>query len=258
MAFSSDYDYEYTIFHNDSDVNMVEDHIELSAFQIYVAVCATLIFCISMAGNSFLLQVLLKERAWIAPSDILLLQFTVSNLVFTATLPFLACNALHGWIFGEWACGVMRGLTVLGLNSSVMILTAMAFHCYVTVVQTSRLSALYSSTFRVVVTSIIVWLVCSAVSIRPAVNSRVVKFEVLVLVGVIEHTRDWSDGAHYADYIIFTLAHFYCCLNPLAHIFGAQRFRRHLPVLRFCSVQSGDGNNNATSVPFNVLHNDDV
>lgn len=340
MAVSSDNDYEYGLFHNDSDISM--DHAaKLSAFQIYTAVCTTIIFCISMPGNSFLLSVLMKEHAWMTISDVLLLQFTVSNLIFTVTLPFLACNLLHEWIFGEWTCGVMRGFSTLGYNSSVMILTAMTVHSYVTVLQTSCLSALNSSKFRVLVACTTVWIVCAVVSIKLAVKSRVIIFELvdiqmcmfdynslnrfifdmhveiwfffvipflaigfcnvymwltlkqhgannypqpsklifwltvvfflcllpfnietfvesLMAADAIAYSSSWRHAMHYVGFIIFTLSHFYCCLNPLFHMFGTQRFRRHFPTLSFFSSQSGESNNNATSVRFQVLDNSDV
>lgn len=142
------------------------------AFQIYAAVCATLIFCISMSGNSFLLWVLQRERAWRTPSDIFLLQLTISNLFATVILPFLACNVFHSWIFGEFACGIMTWLFLLGWNSYVTILTAMTLHCYVTVVPLSCLPAKVTSKFGVVVASIVIWLVCAAQSIKLSVSSK--------------------------------------------------------------------------------------
>uniref|UniRef100_A0A3P8UCN0 G-protein coupled receptors family 1 profile domain-containing protein n=1 Tax=Amphiprion percula TaxID=161767 RepID=A0A3P8UCN0_AMPPE len=321
MAVSSDYDYDLFVLHNESELN-VEPQEEQSAFQVYAAVCCTLIFCISLSGNSFLLWVLLKERAWRTTCDIFLLQLTVSNLCFTVTLPFMASNALHNWVFGEWACGTVRGFYILGMNSYVIILTAVILHCYITVVHASRLSSQAFSKRRVLVCSIVIWLACAVSSIENSVNSRVIDvgfgevcvvfksffmvfFDIYMLIifffllpfiiitfcyihmwitikqrkitrqdqpsklilGItvgyflclaphtliafidtlfILHNYENSEFRHallHAMFIIYPLAHFYCCLNPLFYIFGAQRFRKHLPGP--CN-RDGDGSNNDT------------
>ncbi|XP_049895663.1 C-C chemokine receptor type 8-like, partial [Epinephelus moara] len=105
----------------------------LSSFHLFIAVCCCLIVCISIPANSLLLWGLLRERAWKTASDILLLQLTISDLFFTVSLPFEAYQLLHGWIIGLVACKVLRGVFFLGLNSYVLILTAMTRYNYVTV-----------------------------------------------------------------------------------------------------------------------------
>lgn len=333
MSISSD-DYDYDIFFHNDTVTL-DTYDGPSAVQIYAVVCLTLIFCISMPGNSFMLWVLLRERAWRITSDVLLLQVTVSNLCFTVTLPFLACNMLHGWIFVEWACGITRGLALLGLNSHVVIITAMTLHCYVTVVQPSCLPAQIPSKFRVLVASIAIWLISAAPSIKLAVNSRVLDIgrvevctygslsmmfihlnveiwlffvipliivtfcyvhmwitikqcrersylqpsksisratvgfflclapynirdfvDVLELVGAVKHTVGWTLVIHYTAYVIFALTHLYPCLNPMFHMFGAQRFRRHIPMPCITSTQNRDGVRSDTSVQFMSLSNE--
>ncbi|XP_041847250.1 atypical chemokine receptor 2-like [Melanotaenia boesemani] len=334
MSISSD-DYDYNFFHNDTET--LDTYNEPSAFQLYAVVYLTLIFCISMPGNSFMLWVLLRERAWRITSDVLLLQFTVSNLCFTATLPFFACNVLHGWIFGEWACGIKRGLALLGLNSHVVIITAMTLHCYVTVVQPSCLPAQTPSKFRVLVASIAIWLISAAPSIKLAVNSRVIDFgdvefctfgmesltmmfidlnvelwlffvipliivtfcyihmwitikqcreksylqpsksisratagfflclaphnihvfvESLMVVRAVEYRVEWTHVIRYIVYVTFALTHLYPCLSPMFHMFGAQRFRRHLPMPCIASTQNRDGVRSDTSVQFMSLSNE--
>uniref|UniRef100_A0AAQ5YT92 G-protein coupled receptors family 1 profile domain-containing protein n=1 Tax=Amphiprion ocellaris TaxID=80972 RepID=A0AAQ5YT92_AMPOC len=316
-------DYHDFLFYEYIETTVAKPQEEQSAFQVYAAVCCTLIFCISLSGNSFLLWVLLKERAWRTTCDIFLLQLTVSNLCFTVTLPFMASNALHNWVFGEWACGVVRGFYILGMNSYVIILTAVILHCYITVVHASRLSSQAFSKCRVLVCSIVIWLACAVSSIKNSVTSTVIDvgfgkvctgvespymmivsicFDVTLffllpfiiitfcyihmwitikqrkitrqdqpsklilgitvgcflclaphIITVFIHAISFMDifesrlelmhGWHHAMFIIYPLAHFYCCLNPLFYIFGAQRFRRHLPGP--CN-RDGDGSNSDT------------
>lgn len=336
MDFSSDNNYDY-ILNNDTETHPTESGDFLLAFQRLFAGYITLIFCISMPGNSFLLWVLRAERAWRSTSDILLLQLTLSNLCMAMTMPLTACNDLHRWIFGEWTCGLWGWLTSLAASTHVVIITAMAVHRYVTVVHALRLPTQFSSKIRVIVASVVMWLVCAAASIKVSVNFSVhdagghtvcaysgismntflfdVYVEIvllflipfiiitfcyvhmwiairqgkvdghhqlpklilgitvgsficsaphtielfrmsLIIWGVIEHKYEWSHAMASA-FIIYAMTHFYSCLNPLFHIFGAQRFKRYLPLPCYKLLQRGD-TSNVSSVPHITLHNDPV
>ncbi|KAL3988658.1 septin 4 [Sarotherodon galilaeus] len=184
MALDSD-SYDYIHF-NETQSSETEYDIKISELH-YPAAVNSLIFLISLPANSFLLWVLWTERAWKITSDILLLQLTVSNLCFTVTLPFAACNALHRWVFGEWACGVGTGIYFLGLFTTVVILTAMFLHYYVTVVQPWCLSAQALGKYGVLIGSIVMWLVCAAASIKLAVSGRVIEIaDLKVCVNLVE------------------------------------------------------------------------
>lgn len=184
MALDSD-SYDYIHF-NETQSSEIEYDIKISELY-YPAAVNSLIFCISLPANSFLLWVLWTERAWKITSDILLLQLTVSNLCLTVTLPFAACNALHTWVFGEWACGVGTGICFLGLFTAVVILTAMSLHSYVTVVQPWCLFAQALRKYGVLIGSIVMWLVCAALSIKLSVSGRVIEFaDMKVCVNLVE------------------------------------------------------------------------
>ncbi|KAM9322923.1 C-C chemokine receptor type 8-like [Pholidichthys leucotaenia] len=312
-------------FHNESTSE--EEHWTIkSGVRVYIALCFSLIFFISSASNSFLLWVLLKERAWKTTPDILLLQLTVSNLCYTVTLPFHSFIYFHYWIFGEWACGLLRGMTLLGRYSYMMILTAMIFHQYVAPFRVSCLSA---KTCGLVV-SIVIWVVCAVASIAQSVTSTVEHYSDLIIceyssgtvsefiIGLFTemtlsffipfiiitfcyiHTRMsgnynrtnnhrqpsklipriaagtflflapdvivsfvtclvvfdvffnhlWIDYFFSATYIIIPPTSFYCCLSPLVHILGAQRFRHHLALPCGISSRSTHGSADASTVRF--------
>ncbi|XP_030606872.1 C-C chemokine receptor type 8-like [Archocentrus centrarchus] len=331
MAMNND-DYDYI---HDKAESEAETHIDKTALH-YAAAFTTLTFCISLSGNSFLLWVLRMERPWKTTSDLLLLQLTISNLCFTLTLPFAACNELHEWIFGEWTCGVGIGIYYLGLFTSVVILTAMPLYYYVTVIQASCLSVWVSRQYSVRVASVVMWLVCAAASIKLSVSSKVVEFgsskvcvtlvesktmelfdmymeiclfflipfliitfcyvhiwimvkqgrinshqqpsklilwitvgtflclapynvhifiQSLLILDVRMHTHEVIYALHYTWFIINPMTHTFCCLSPLVHIIGAQRFRRHLPMpcnkLSLCRDES----DNDGSMAFIPLQN---
>ncbi|XP_030606988.1 chemokine XC receptor 1-like [Archocentrus centrarchus] len=331
MALSSD---EFTLF-NLTESSELKLQVEQSAQQRYAAAIIILIFCISLPGNSFLLWVLRREQAWKSTPDILLLQLTVANLCFTLNLPFEACNVLHGWIFGDWACGVGIWVYYLGLNTSVVILTAMSLHYYVSAVQVSCLCAQVSRKCGVLVASILIWLVGAVSSIKLSVNSGVTHDEVCVhmesltmllvdlymeiflfflipffivtfcyvhmwimvkqgrinsnqqpsklilwitvaiflcltpycvlnfimtleILGVLNLTRAGFHVLHFAWAILYPLSHFYCCLSPLFHIIGAQRFRKYVSILCNPLSQSRDVSNNESSVVFIHLKDEEM
>ncbi|XP_039458585.1 chemokine XC receptor 1-like [Oreochromis aureus] len=175
----------YDFGFNESEIIWPTD--EKSPFQLFSAVVTILIFCISLPGNSFLLWILWKEKAWKTTTDILLLQLTVSNLCFTLTLPFTVCNDLDYWVFGEWVCGVMQCFSILGSRSSLVILTAMSLHYYVSTVQVSCLCAQASRKMCVPMASIAIWLVCAAASIIQSVKSQVHERNICFIL--VSHTQ---------------------------------------------------------------------
>ncbi len=68
----------------------------------------------------------------------------------------------------------------------------------------------------------------------------------LVLADVLEFTTELSQATNtFVLFIGSVLPVVHCCLNPLLHIFGAQRFRRHLAVPCKTSLR-GDGSHNLT------------
>ncbi len=71
--------------------------------------------------------------------------------------------------------------------------------------------------------------------------------DFLLLLSILGETLEWTTAMFHA-HIVYMLPNFHCCLNPLLHIFGAQRFRRHLTVPCNTSSQGGDEGQNLTSM----------
>ena len=299
-SFNYIYDYE-------PDLDFEDEYRVVESFcHLFQSVCLILILCISVPGNSFLLWVLLRERAWKTIPGIWHLQLTTSDLCLTLTLPFQAYRILHDLMFEDWIWRVFIGSFNLGLNSYVLILTAMTLSHYVAVVQASCLSAQAQQKCCLLISSIVIWLVCVAASIMMIVplpftmnNVLIIMFiglfflvpfiimtfcclhmlimiklcgtnrhhhalklslgmivvffvslvpyniicfiEYLMVIDVLEYTKKM----YYARCIIYTLPYFHCFLNPLLHVvFGAQRFRSHLPVPCNTSSQRGDASHN--------------
>ncbi|KAL0201713.1 hypothetical protein M9458_004900, partial [Cirrhinus mrigala] len=130
-VFNFSYDYNYTYEDYAALVTLEEDNFP---FNIINAICYTLIICISLPGNSFLLWVVLKKVGLRSSSDCLLFHLTVSDLIFTLTLVPWTAYHIWGWIFGHLACKLFTLYIFLGLYSYMMFLTVMTVHRYMVVV----------------------------------------------------------------------------------------------------------------------------
>lgn len=93
-----------------------------------------LIFIFSVTGNALLLCVLIVYENLKNVTNLFVLNLACSDLVFTVTLPFWAVYHLHHWIFGDFACKFMTAAYIIGLYSSIILLTAMTVDRFITVV----------------------------------------------------------------------------------------------------------------------------
>ncbi|XP_043120961.1 chemokine XC receptor 1 [Puntigrus tetrazona] len=171
-VFNISYDYNYT---NEDYYPLVALEEENSSFGIINAVCCSLIICISLPGNGFLLWVVSKKVGLSSSADYLLLHLTVSDLIFTFTLVPWTVNHIRGWIFGYLACKLFTWCVFLGLYSYVMFLTVMTVHRYVAVVYPVFASTLGNrSRMYAHVSSAVAWLISVGFSLPEMVFSGTV------------------------------------------------------------------------------------
>ncbi|XP_073704653.1 chemokine XC receptor 1 [Garra rufa] len=303
--FNFTYDYDYTYGDHYSLVTLEEENFP---FNIINAICYSLIICISLPGNSFLLWVVLKKVGLSSSADCLLFHLTISDLIFTLTLVPWAVNHIWGWIFGHLACKVFTWYIFLGLYSYMMFLTVMTVHRYVAVVYPVFASSVGNrSRLYTHISSAVAWLISVGFSLPEMVFSETVDgpdgvfcipnydsmftelfesfthivlfFLLPFLVIVFCHIRMglailqsrlrsrnhavciilsiavgfficWAPfniflflvslrslgvfvlGESFwqiAYCITHILAYSHCCLNPLVHIFGGNKYRNYLP-----------------------------
>lgn len=106
-----------------------------STFETISGAFFILIFIVSVTGNCLLLCVLvLYENLKKNVTNLFILNLACSDLIFTATLPFWAVYQLHHWVFGDFACKCMTMLYIVGLYSSIILLTAVTVDRFITVV----------------------------------------------------------------------------------------------------------------------------
>lgn len=117
---------------NDHDVEyLCEDMFDFGTISAGIFI---LIFVLSIAGNILLICVLLLYENVRNVTNLFFLNLACSDLVFTLTIPFWAVYFLHHWVFGDFACKFLTAAYIIGLYSSIILLTAMTVDRFITVV----------------------------------------------------------------------------------------------------------------------------
>ncbi|XP_033993428.1 chemokine XC receptor 1-like, partial [Trematomus bernacchii] len=93
-----------------------------------------LIFILSIIGNCLLLYVLFLYENLTNVTNLFVLNLACSDLMLTVTLPFWAIYRLQDWFFGDFACKIVTASHIVGLYSSIILLTAMTVDRFITVV----------------------------------------------------------------------------------------------------------------------------
>ncbi|XP_019203445.1 C-C chemokine receptor type 4 isoform X3 [Oreochromis niloticus] len=119
---SYSYDYDYDELCNKTGV------IQFGA--IFTPVFFSIVVILSIFGNILVLVVLVKFENLKSLTNTFILNLAVSDLFFTASLPFWAYYNMHGWTLGEHACKIVNFIFCLGFYSSGILLILMTAHCY--------------------------------------------------------------------------------------------------------------------------------
>lgn len=157
----------------DADVYVDEAYFcETSDFDSISGAIYVPIFLLSLAGNVLVLSVLLCGEKLKSVTSVFLLNLACSDLVFTLTLPLWAYYHLHHWAFGEYACKFATAAYIVGVYSSVILLTAITVDRFVTVVLQWPNNPARRKRFAAV-SCAAAWIISGAASVKDAVNVRV-------------------------------------------------------------------------------------
>ncbi|TNN51497.1 C-C chemokine receptor type 3 [Liparis tanakae] len=133
---------------------------------IFTLVLFPIVVILSVFGNVLVIVVLTKYENLKSLTNALILNLAVSDLFFTAGLPFWTYNHVHGWTLGEHTCKMVNFIFYVGFYSSSILLMLMTAHRYVAVM--NPLSDIVSSTGSCsVVACVTVWAV-SALAASPS------------------------------------------------------------------------------------------
>lgn len=133
---------------------------------IFTPVFFSFVVILSLFGNILVIVILAKYENLRSLTNAFILNLAISDLFFTAGLPFWAYYHMHGWTLGEVACKTVNFVFYTGFYSSGILLILMTAHRYVAVM--SPLSDIVSSTgFFSVIASVIIWAI-SVLAASPA------------------------------------------------------------------------------------------
>lgn len=126
--------------------------------EIFTPVFFSIVVILSLFGNILVIVILAMYENLRSLTNALVLNLALSDLLFTAGLPFWIYYYMYGWNLGELACKTVSFVFYIGFYSSGFLLILMTVHRYIAVM--SPLSDIVSTKgFYSVLTSVVIWAV---------------------------------------------------------------------------------------------------
>jgi len=223
---SPDYDYDYP----DEACNKTSV-IHFGAILTPVFFSFVIIF--SLIGNILVLMILIKYENLKSITNALILNLAVSDLFFTAGLPFWAHYHIYGWTLGEPACKIINFIFYVGFCSSSILLILMTAHRYVAVM--NPLSDIVSATglFSIIAT-VIIWVVSILVA-SPAFFAT--KVQDLTYCGFVDpNWKLWVIYQQNALFILSSVIFIFCYSQILWKLLRRNAQRRRNKTLKLIFV----------------------
>lgn len=130
---------------------------------IFTPVFFSIVVILSLFGNILVIVILAKYENLKSLTNAFILNLAVSDLFFTAGLPFWAYYHMYGWTLGVPACKIVTFVFYVGFYSSGILLILMTGHRYVAVM--NPLSGIVSTTgCYSVLASVVIWVVSALVA----------------------------------------------------------------------------------------------
>ncbi|KAI3374283.1 hypothetical protein L3Q82_006134 [Scortum barcoo] len=131
---------------------------------ILTPVFFSIVVILSLFGNILVIVILAKYENLKSITNAFILNLAVSDLFFTAGLPFWAYHHMYGWTLGVTACQMVNFTFYVGFYSSGFLLMLMTAHRYIAVIK--PLSGIVSTTgCYSVLASVLIWVVSTLFAI---------------------------------------------------------------------------------------------
>lgn len=185
-----------------------------------------LVFFLSLVGNSLVLWVLVKYESLESLTNVFILNLCVSDLAFSCLLPLWTLGYHWGWVLGDFLCKLLNMAFSASLYSSIIFLTLMTVHRYVSVVRPLSSLRVHTLRCRVLVTAA-VW----ATSILSSVTDAV--FHKVFSSSCDYSELRWLLASVYQHNVIFLLSIgviLFCYVEILRTLFRSRSKRHHRTV----------------------------
>lgn len=197
------------------------------------------IFMLSLAGNVLVLRILLFGEKLKNVTSVFVLNLACSDLVFTLTLPLWAYYQLHHWVFGLYACKFATAAYIVGVYSSVILLTAITVDRFVTVVLQWPNNPARRRRFATV-SCAAAWLISGAASVNDAIKVKVVTdWNNLSLCEDTSQNSEVNQGYYLQVSLLFflPLAIIMCCYSAIIKtVLRTSNRRTHQPVIMILCI----------------------
>ncbi|XP_044224914.1 chemokine XC receptor 1-like isoform X1 [Thunnus albacares] len=193
---------------------------------IFCPVFFSIVVILSLLGNILVIVILAKYENLKSLNNAFILNLAVSDLIFTAGLPFWAYyHMMHEWTLGEPACKIVVFVFYIGYYSSGILLILMTAHRYVAVM--NPLSNIVSTKgFYSVLASVIVW----AVSILVASPASIFTNDADQ-----NHCQSWHPSVIYEQntlFIVSSVVFIFCYSQILCRLLRPTAQRRRNKTLK--------------------------
>lgn len=194
-------DYSNEYYYDDDYKNELCDQTSAMQFEaIFTPVFSSIVVILSVFGNILVIVILAKYENLRSLTNALILNLAVSDLFFTAGLPFWAYYHLYGWTLGEPACKIVTFIFYVGYYSSGIFLILMTAHRYMAVM--NPLSDIVSTKGSCsVLASLVIWAVSVLVASPAFIFTNVLGQTYCVYVNSY-----WTLWGIYQQNILFILS----------------------------------------------------
>ncbi|OCT76015.1 C-C chemokine receptor type 3 [Xenopus laevis] len=205
-----DYDFAYSTDYPDSNTDLPISVCEKEDLQSFLSFFAPIVFYIlfvlSITGNALILIILVKWEKFNTVTNIFILNLVISDVLFSATLPFTAFYIYSSWIFGDLMCKLTTAFYYSGFQSFVIFLTLMTVDQYLMIVHS------WSSTSRsriqyAVNISVIAWCLSITLSLPDVILSSTKENDfgdtVCEMLSIQDKKNWWIVIGHYKHFFLF-------------------------------------------------------
>ncbi|XP_022049723.2 chemokine XC receptor 1-like [Acanthochromis polyacanthus] len=200
---------------------------------IFTPVFFSFVVIFSLLSNILVIVVLVKYENLKSLTNAFILNLAVSDLFFTAGLPFWIYYHMYGWTLGEPACKIVNFIFYIGFYSSGFLLILMTIHRYVAVMK--PLSNIVSTTgLYSIVASAIIWVVSILVASPALLCTKVVDSQYCVYEN--SYWRLWGTYQQNAIFILSSVIFVFCYSQIMCRLLRPTVQRRRNKTLKLIFI----------------------
>ncbi|XP_019384864.1 PREDICTED: atypical chemokine receptor 2 [Crocodylus porosus] len=208
----TDYEYQYAEEEDYSQFLVCRKENVVSFGKVFLPVLYSLVCLLGLVGNFLLFIILLKYTKKRRMTEVYLINLTISDLLFVATLPFWATHAASEWVFGTVLCKILSTIYTMNFYSGIFFVSCMSLDMYLEIVHawSSRNSRTSGKCFLV---PLAVWIASILLSVPDAVLMHVEKLHDGKLVcnhDYSQHSSIWKITLRFLQNVLGFLLPFLC------------------------------------------------